>query len=884
MNLEIPSQKTPSIRRLLKRSILATSISVLLGAAPQGSAASHSEAPKLESAENFGIRIPRDEMGKEYLISASMIPQAGAPTSQGLAGKIVHFELYHDGVDLYESTDGLVVTKDLPARRLITTFPIIDSDESSVVIDFNAGMRRVFTAIWYSTGYFAMSSRDDALEVTRSRVFDVKSKGDRLVVRQIVQARSRESSENNESQQEIRYFIQPRHASDFEGKEHDAQVEPHLRFFQIQPLLEPTTGRRTKKIARYDISEPITFYFSANTPDDYVQPVKDGILYWNKVFGREIVKAARAPEGVTAPDATHNLVQWVPWDNAGFAYADILVDPRTGQSRRGQAYMTSVFAIGGKARARVILRAMRAQAEKARDGDDSEEENHESHERFWPLSSVCMTDPAEFADHVADGLQELLSNDDLTDEAILRFSQDYVLNTVAHEVGHVLGLRHNFAGSLASNMTHNELNEWLEDYVLDEDLEQWHSKRTTSSVMEYQPLKARAFSGFLMRSRGEPLPHDKAAIHWGYYDDQEAIEKNMFFGTDSEVSRWGDVNRFDYGPDPVVSAYADLAEQIIDLPYGIIEQFIRAKAPKDPRDAIPLETLVFSPSSSARQLAANLSTLLSWFRSDIRALKVEREFDYVGPLNQDERVKAHWERLNEQIKALGGIDRAVFSTLPVTLNLKLGQDPKGVPVATKISAKELTASLKAALESPAYAEFVGLDGETYSFSDEEKDLIIERGRTLFNELEEEYLNRTLEILGSTQRDIGREATGTVGQDDIISELEQRIIELAEHTLTQMSEDDYIKGKINESRVEILDFKYSEETRRAAAQSLANNNGSFSNWSKEAKGEIRKKIEAKIDSMLNISNFKEFKDTMLSRPLRDWYLRQQDILRLLPATG
>ena len=39
--------------------------------------------------------------------------------------------------------------------------------------------------------------------------------------------------------------------------------------------------------------------------------------------------AEAAPEGVTAPDARYNLVQWVPWDNAGFAYADILVDPQT---------------------------------------------------------------------------------------------------------------------------------------------------------------------------------------------------------------------------------------------------------------------------------------------------------------------------------------------------------------------------------------------------------------------------------------------------------------------------------------------------------------------------------------------------------------------------
>ena len=53
----------------------------------------------------------------------------------------------------------------------------------------------------------------------------------------------------------------------------------------------------------------------------------DGILYWNHAFGKDIVEAKKAPAGVTAPDADYNVIQWVPWDNAGFAYADDLMDP-----------------------------------------------------------------------------------------------------------------------------------------------------------------------------------------------------------------------------------------------------------------------------------------------------------------------------------------------------------------------------------------------------------------------------------------------------------------------------------------------------------------------------------------------------------------------------
>jgi hypothetical protein len=124
---------------------------------------------------------------------------------------------------------------------------------------------------------------------------------------------------------------------------------------------------------RGSISKPVQFYYSANTPKDYVEAVKDGILYWNRAFGTNVVRVEKAPEGVTAPDATRNIVQWVPWDRAGVAYADLLLDPRTGESRHGQAYMTSVFAVSGKASARRALRAMQELAAKK----DGRKEKHE---------------------------------------------------------------------------------------------------------------------------------------------------------------------------------------------------------------------------------------------------------------------------------------------------------------------------------------------------------------------------------------------------------------------------------------------------------------------------------------------------------------------------
>ena len=45
-------------------------------------------------AEPLLLAIPKAGFGKDYLFTASLIPQARAATSNGLAGKIVRFELF----------------------------------------------------------------------------------------------------------------------------------------------------------------------------------------------------------------------------------------------------------------------------------------------------------------------------------------------------------------------------------------------------------------------------------------------------------------------------------------------------------------------------------------------------------------------------------------------------------------------------------------------------------------------------------------------------------------------------------------------------------------------------------------------------------------------
>ena len=838
---------------------------------------------EISAGTNYTLVLPRTVFGKEHLMSASRIPQSLAATSTGLSGKIVKFELFHDGVDLYEATDGLVVTKDLPARRILTTFPIVEQDANKVVIDFNRGMRRLYTEIWYGQGRgFNSMARDESLEIPQSRVFQAEKLDNQLVIRQSVQVRDREAMANVEQRFEVRYFFTPYEAGSYKGKEAPGSDLRYSRFFETQARLEESTGRPSPQMARFDISKPVVFHYSANTPVDYVEAVKDGILYWNRAFGTNLVRAEKAPAGVTAPDARYNIVQWVPWDNAGFAYADILIDPRTGESEHGQAYMTSVFALSGKARARALLRSMRdIVADKKKLTADAVGGEAAQGFPWMTANGLCHMQSVEFAHQYAQGLEDLLSNESLTDAGALRASQDYVREVVAHEVGHVLGLRHNFAGSVSANMSRQQIDEWFQAYVTGQSLDAYTNHYASSSIMEYTVFKSAVQVGWFIRTRKEPLPHDKATIQWGYFGSQEPREKKMLFGSDELVGTYGDLQRFDEGVEPVVGAYSQLADDIRLLPNSLIETFISAKAPRDSRDATPIAEVNLSPARYATQTANHFALMLSWFRASTRSLRVENQFEFIGELNQKDRAKAHWKDLNDQVERIGGVDRALFSFLPLDLKLELKDPSKGIPTADKVGETNLMGRLRKLLDAPAYTNFVGLDEKKYAFSAAEKELILKRGEKFFREFEKELVKQVCARLENSSRDLGIVAQENLEDSDITAKLEQRIIDTARLVLTAKDETKRLKGKVDKSLVEVVDFRYEPEVRMAAAKMLNDKTGTYRGWATDAKGDLNKSLKDEIDGALNIANFKDFKDSMLSRTLREWYLKQQDILGMLP---
>jgi hypothetical protein len=68
---------------------------------------------------------------------------------------------------------------------------------------------------------------------------------------------------------------------------------------------------------------------------------------------------------------------------------------------------------------------------------------------------------------------------------------------------------------------------------------------------------------------------------------------------------------------------------------------------------------------------------------------------------------------------------------------------------------------------------------------------------------------------------------------------------------------------------------------AAAKALNEKTGSYKSWADDAKSELNSQLKKQVEEALNISHFKDFQVSLLSRPLREWYQQQQELIALLP---
>jgi hypothetical protein len=220
--------------------------------------------------------------------------------------------------------------------------------------------------------------------------------------------------------------------------------DPIEKYYVIRHRLQ----KKNPSAAKSDPVKPIIYYLDNGTPEPIRSALLEGGKWWNQAF--EAAGYTNAfdvrilPDTADPMDIRYNMINWVHRSTRGWSYGASVVDPRTGEIIKGQVSLGSL-----RVRQDYLI--------------------------FSGLLSPYETG--------------IPANDQMLKAALARLRQ-----LSAHEIGHTIGLMHNYAASVSNR----------------------------ASVMDYPHptihLTAKGEMDFSSVYDDKIGDWDKVAVTWGYQD------------------------------------------------------------------------------------------------------------------------------------------------------------------------------------------------------------------------------------------------------------------------------------------------------------------------------------------------------------------------------
>lgn len=262
--------------------------------------------------------------------------------------------------------------------------------------------------------------------------------------------------------------------------------------------------------------EPIVYYLDNGTPEPVRSALLDGARWWNEAFEaigyKDAFRVEMLPDDAHPLDVRYNVIQWIHRSTRGWSYGASVSDPRTGEIIKGH----------------VSLGSLRVRQ--------------------------------DFL--IAEGLLGPYGDGSETDPRMLEMALARIRQLSAHEIGHTIGIAHNFAASVNDRASVMDYPHPKVGVNQDGTFDLTEAYATGMGAWDIQAVKY-GYQDFPDDTNEEDALNDIL---------QETIEKGLLYISDRDARAPGgahpDAHLWDYGTDPI-----DQMDHILDVRMKALNRF-----------------------------------------------------------------------------------------------------------------------------------------------------------------------------------------------------------------------------------------------------------------------------------------------------------------------